>query len=147
MGLKEKINELKEKIANLDALSTNIQNAGDVADLFNKYWPTIEEVLEFIKDRKVTRAKTDKKLQAVIDQGNAIAAVTNDPAALQAKLADFKETIDKIDDQLDNIISNLSKIERWTRDGSTFDNLLDKAIDFLTKVSKVLDEIEDRLTT
>ena len=91
---KERLAELQAKIKNLDEINVDVQTKEDFIKFYNEYWPQIKDVLEFVKDRKITRKRADKKLQDVINAGDQVYATLNDPAKLEAALNNFQINID-----------------------------------------------------
>lgn len=45
---------------------------GDYQAWFNHYWPTFRETLRFIHELRITRQKTEKAIEEIIELGNAI---------------------------------------------------------------------------
>ena len=95
----------------------------------------------FVKDQKVTRRRADKKLQQAIDAGDDVFATLNDPEKLKAALGHFGDILDKIDNKLDKTISVLKFIDKFFKEDTDFDNLLDNTVDFLTKVNNTLEDL------
>jgi ABC-type transporter Mla subunit MlaD len=142
---KEKLAELKSKVKDLDAISVDVNTTAEFKTFYNEYWPKIKDILVFVKDQKVTRRRADKKLQQAIDAGDDVFATLNDPEKLKAALDHFGEILDKIDNKLDKTISVLKFIDKFFKEETDFDNLLDNTVDFLTKVNNTLEELGEKI--
>jgi hypothetical protein len=143
--LKEEAGALKDKIVALLGQDFSTATAQDAADMYNDYWPTVKEVLQFAIDRKITGKKADKKLQSAVDAGDKIYAVTSDPVAFAAATGKLSDLLNEIDEKIDKIIAVLTVIGKFFRDGTKFDEVIDKTIEFLGKVSDILEKLEEKL--
>ena len=142
---KERLAELQAKIKNLDEINVDVQTKEDFIKFYNEYWPQIKDVLEFVKDRKITRKRADKKLQDVINAGDQVYATLNDPAKLEAALNNFGEMLDNVENKLDKAISVLNFVDKLFKEDTNFDDLLEKTVAVLTKVNDVLEDLSEKL--
>ncbi|GAB5417484.1 MAG: hypothetical protein Crog4KO_30660 [Crocinitomicaceae bacterium] len=142
---KERLAELKSKIKDLDEISVNVNTTEEFKTFYNDYWPKIKDVLVFVQERKITRKRADKKLQDAINAGDEVYATLNDPQKLKAALDNFGELLDKIDNKLDKVISVLNFIDKIFKEDTDFDDLLEKTVEFLTKVNNVLEQLGDKV--
>ncbi|MBL4704785.1 MAG: hypothetical protein JKY54_09705 [Flavobacteriales bacterium] len=142
-----KLKELKEKIKGLNNISLGINDSSDFTEFYNEYWPKIKEVLEFVKDRKITRKRADKKLQAAITAGDKVFAVTSDPEQLKVALVNFTKMLDGIEEKIDKIIAVFVFLDKILREETKLDDLLEQTVDFLTKVNDVLEKLEGKIET
>ncbi|XOV65911.1 MAG: hypothetical protein ACFHU9_09770 [Fluviicola sp.] len=142
---KERLAELKEKIKNLDEINVDVQTKEDFITFYNQYWPQIKDVLVFVRDRKITRKRADKKIQDVIDAGDKVYATLNDPTKLQASLDNFGDMLDNIENKLDKAISVLNFVDKLFKEDTNFDNLLEKTIEVLNKVNDILEDLSEKV--
>ncbi len=142
---KEKLAELQSKIKSLDEIDVNVQTKEDFIKFYNQYWPQIKDVLVFVKDRKITRKRADKKLQDVIEAGDKVYATLNDPTKLAAALDNFGDMLDNIENKLDKAISVLNFVDRLFKEDTNFDDLLEKTIEVLTKVNDILEDLSEKV--
>ena len=140
-----KLKELKEKIKGLNNISLGINDSSDFTEFYTEYWPKIKEVLEFVKDRKITRKRADKKLQAAITAGDKVFAVTSDPEQLKVALVNFTKMLDGIEEKIDKIIAVFVFLDKILREETKLDDLLEQTVDFLTKVNDVLEKLEGKI--
>ena len=94
---------------------------------------------------KITRKRADRGLQKAITADGKAYAITSDPAALADKKEELIEALEHIENKIDRVISILSFIEHFVREGGKVDYVLDDVIDFLNKVLDSLDQIEDKI--
>lgn len=139
------LQEIKQRIEELNGLAVELENAQDVADLFTNYWPKVKEALVYIKDAKRTKRRADRKLQKAIDAGDNIYDTLNDPNKLDEAIQRFDELLQKIDNKIDRVKSVLNFIDWLTKEDTPFDNLLERMVEFLNKVDNVLEIIDEKL--
>lgn len=142
---KERLAELQAKIKNLDEINVDVQTKEDFIKFYNQYWPQIKDVLVFVKDRKITRKRADKKIQDVITAGDQVYATLNDPTKLEAALDNFGEMLDNIENKLDKAISVLNFVDKLFKEDTNFDDLLEKTVAVLTKVNNVLEDLSEKV--
>lgn len=142
---KEKLAELKSKVKDLNEISVDVNTTEEFKTFYDQYWPKIKDILVFVQEQKVTRKRADKKLQQAIDAGDEVFATLNDPEKLKSALNNFGELLDKIDNKLDKSISVLKFIDKFFKEDTDFDSLLENTVDFLTKVNNILEELGEKV--
>ncbi|MEM9023695.1 MAG: hypothetical protein AAGB22_08125, partial [Bacteroidota bacterium] len=123
-----KLEELKDRVEQLESLLGNIDNVNSITELFNDYWPKLKSVLECVESMKITGRRADKKLNAAIEAGDKIYATTSDPTELAADVQKLKGLLEEIDDKLDKVIAILTFIDKLFREDTKVDNLIDTAV-------------------
>lgn len=142
----KKLKELKQDIADLEEKIKNVKSLDEGREMINTIWPPMKDVIELLISMKITRKKVDAKLTKVVDEGDKIYTITSSDANWDNQTDQLIHVMETMDDYIDKIIATLMVIDKFFREESKMDDLLESSVDILAKVkeamSKVIDEIE-----